>query len=148
MSPTSTNGKICYIEIPAIDVERSAVFYEEVFGWNIRPRGDGATAFDDTTGEVSGTWVTGRPSSTDPGLLIYVMVEQRRRHRRGRRRPRRPDRPADRRRRTRDNCEIPRPSGERGRPLPGTEQPGLARGPSPTMLRCGRLVNWSSIAPS
>ena|SRR3989442_10786407 len=75
MSPTSTNGKICYIEIPATDVQRSAVFYEEVFGWNIRRRGDGATAFDDTTGEVSGTWVLGRPPAREPGLLFYVMVD-------------------------------------------------------------------------
>jgi uncharacterized protein len=31
-------------------------------------------AFDDTTGEVSGTWVLGRPPSTDPGLLVSIMV--------------------------------------------------------------------------
>jgi predicted enzyme related to lactoylglutathione lyase len=56
-------------------VRRSAEFYEAVFGWNVRQRGDGATAFDDTTGEVSGSWVTSRPPSPDPGLLIYVMVD-------------------------------------------------------------------------
>jgi predicted enzyme related to lactoylglutathione lyase len=75
MPPTSANGKICYVEIPATDVRRSAEFYEAVFGWNVRQRGDGATAFDDTTGEVSGSWVTGRPPSPDPGLLLYVMVD-------------------------------------------------------------------------
>ena len=53
MPPTSVNGKVCYIEIPALDVDRSAAFYREVFGWNVRQRGDGQTAFDDTTGEVS-----------------------------------------------------------------------------------------------
>ena len=68
------NGKICYVEIPAIDVRHSAEFYEKVFGWRIRQRGDGAIAFDDTTGEVSGTWVRGRPPASAPGLLIYVMV--------------------------------------------------------------------------
>ena len=73
--PTSANGKICYVEIPATDVRRSAEFYEGVFGWNVRQRGDGATAFDDATGGVSGSWVTGRPPSQDPGLLIYVMVD-------------------------------------------------------------------------
>jgi hypothetical protein len=61
MAPTYANGKICYIEIPATDIERSADFYKRVFGWNIRQRGDGSTSFDDTTGEVSGTWVLGRP---------------------------------------------------------------------------------------
>jgi predicted enzyme related to lactoylglutathione lyase len=69
------NGKICYIEMPTTDVRRSAEFYEKVFGWNIRRRGDGSIAFDDGVGEVSGTWVTGRPPSTSPGLLIYIMVD-------------------------------------------------------------------------
>ncbi len=56
MTPTLANGKICYVEIPATDVERSAAFYADAFGWKIRHRGDGAIAFDDTTGEVSGAW--------------------------------------------------------------------------------------------
>ena len=73
--PTLDNGKVCYIEIPAVDVRRSAEFYERVFRWRIRQRGDGSIAFDDTTGEVSGTWVLGRPPATSPGLLIYIMVE-------------------------------------------------------------------------
>ena len=75
MPPTYANGKICYIEIPSTDVERSVDFYKRVFGWNIRKRGDGSTSFDDTTGEVSGAWVLGRPPSSAPGLLFYVMVE-------------------------------------------------------------------------
>jgi uncharacterized protein len=75
MPPTLGNGKICYIEIPAIDVRRSADFYQAVFGWQIRRRGDGQTAFDDAVGEVSGAWVLGRPSSPQPGLLVYIMVD-------------------------------------------------------------------------
>jgi catechol 2,3-dioxygenase-like lactoylglutathione lyase family enzyme len=47
MPPTLANGKICYIEIPAADIRRSADFYAKVFGWRIRQRGDGSTAFDD-----------------------------------------------------------------------------------------------------
>jgi hypothetical protein len=35
------NGKICYLEIPAIDIDGSVAFYKTVFGWNIRTRGDG-----------------------------------------------------------------------------------------------------------
>jgi uncharacterized protein len=73
--PTLGNGKICYIEIPAIDVKTSAGFYKEVFGWQTRERGDGRLAFDDTVGEVSGTWVLGRKAATEPGLLIYIMVD-------------------------------------------------------------------------
>jgi len=73
--PTVANGKICYIEIPAIDINSSAAFYKEAFGWHIRQRTAGHIAFDDTVGEVSGTWVTGRKATTEPGLLIYIMVD-------------------------------------------------------------------------
>jgi uncharacterized protein len=72
--PTYRTGKICYIEIPATDVEVSAEFYRRAFGWQTRQRGDGSTAFDDTVNEVSGTWVLGRPIATEPGLMVYIMV--------------------------------------------------------------------------
>jgi len=76
MPPTSANGKICYIEMPATDIARSAEFYKKVFGWNIRKRGNGTVAFDDTTGQVSGSFVLGRPpSSGKPGLLVYIMAD-------------------------------------------------------------------------
>jgi uncharacterized protein len=75
MPPTTANGKICYVEMPAQDIARSAEFYSKVFGWKTRQRGDGATAFDDSVGEVSGTWVVGRPPSSQPGLLFYIMVD-------------------------------------------------------------------------
>lgn len=75
MPPTLANGKICYVEIPALDVELSAAFYAGAFGWTIRRRGDGAAAFDDTTGQVSGAWVRGRPPAPQPGLLFYIWVE-------------------------------------------------------------------------
>lgn len=61
--------------MPATDVARSAEFYKQAFGWNIRKRGDGNIAFDDTVGEVSGSWVLGRPPTKKPGLLFYVMVD-------------------------------------------------------------------------
>ena len=73
--PTLANGKVCYIEIPALDIDASANFYKSVFGWNSRRRGDGSLAFDDGVGEVSGTWVLGRKAMTEPGLLIYIMVD-------------------------------------------------------------------------
>ena len=66
--------RICYLEIPAVDVHQSAVFYENVFGWNIRHRDSARPSFDDAAGNVSGAWVTGRPASRDPGLLPYVWV--------------------------------------------------------------------------
>jgi len=75
MAPSLGNGKICYLEIPAIDIEQSSAFYAGVFGWALRRRGDGRIAFDDGVGQVSGTWVTGRPPMAQVGLLIYVMVD-------------------------------------------------------------------------
>jgi uncharacterized protein len=75
MPPTLANGKICYLEIPAKDITRSADFYKTVFGWGIRKRGDGHIAFDDTTGQLSGTWVLNRPPAAAPGLLFYIMVD-------------------------------------------------------------------------
>src|SRR5664279_4407698 len=73
--PTIANGKICYIEIPAVDVILSANFYKKVFGWQIRERSDGRIAFDDTVNEVSGTWIVGRLPSTEAGMLVYIMVD-------------------------------------------------------------------------
>ncbi len=75
MAPTIANGKICYVEIPATDIVRSAEFYNRVFGWKSRKRGDGSTAFDDTVGQVSGAFVLNRPPMSLVGLLIYVMVD-------------------------------------------------------------------------
>jgi uncharacterized protein len=75
MAPTLGNGKICYLEIPTHDLARSIEFYQSVFGWKVRTRGDGSTAFDDGVGEVSGTWVKGRAASSQVGLLLYIMVD-------------------------------------------------------------------------
>jgi uncharacterized protein len=75
MPPKTGNGKICYIEMPSADVKQSSDFYKKVFGWNVRTRGDGATAFDDGVGEVSGTWVTGRKPFDGTGLTIHIMVD-------------------------------------------------------------------------
>ena len=73
--PTLANGKICYVEIPAIDAAVSSAFYSNVFGWKIKTRGDGATAFTDGINEVSGAWVLGRKPATEPGLLVSIMVD-------------------------------------------------------------------------
>ena len=65
--------RLCYLEIPAVDVHQSAAFYEKVFGCNIRHRDSARPSFD--LGNVSGAWVTGRPISRDPGLLPYIWVD-------------------------------------------------------------------------
>jgi len=75
MPPTLGNGKIGYIEIPSVDIARSAEFYRKVFGWNIRRRGDGSVSFDDGVGEVSGVWVTGKTPLALGGLMVHIMVD-------------------------------------------------------------------------
>ena len=74
MPSSLSNGKICYIVIPATDLEKSAAFYESIFGWTVRRRPDGRITFTDTSGELGGAWETGRKPSTEPGVLLYVMV--------------------------------------------------------------------------
>ena len=70
------HGHISYLEIPAVDSEQSAAFYEAVFDWNIHRRDDGHASFDDRSGDVIGRWVTGRAISREPGLLPYIYVDQ------------------------------------------------------------------------
>lgn len=68
------SGKICYLEIPAVDIAASAAFYVAAFDWKTRYRGDGSLAFNDGVDQVSGTWVTGREPSTSIGIATYIMV--------------------------------------------------------------------------
>lgn len=73
--PTYGNGKICYLEIPATDLQVSASFYHKSFGWKIRNHGDGSPSFDDGVGEVSGMWVLGKKPMTEAGIIISIMVD-------------------------------------------------------------------------
>jgi predicted enzyme related to lactoylglutathione lyase len=73
--PTLGNGKICYIGIPAINIEESAAFYGKIFGWEIIKRGDGSITFNDGIGEVSGTWLPGLKPATEPGVMVSIMVD-------------------------------------------------------------------------
>jgi predicted enzyme related to lactoylglutathione lyase len=72
--PTARSGKLCYVEIPAVDVHESAHFYERAFDWNIRFRDTERPSFDDTTGQVSGAFVVGRAPAAEPGFMLYVMA--------------------------------------------------------------------------
>ncbi len=67
--------RLCYLEIPAGDVQQAVAFYEKVFGWNIRHRNSPRPSFDDATGNVSGAWVIDRNAFPEPGLLPYIWVD-------------------------------------------------------------------------
>jgi len=77
MQPTFGHGKICYLEIPASNIQTSADFYKNVFHWNIRTRSDGSTSFDDGVGQVSGVWTLTRKPQDHPtlGIAIHIMVD-------------------------------------------------------------------------
>ena len=68
------HGKICYLEIPSKTAESSAEFFSSIFGWNVRPRGDGNLSFDDPGG-VSGTWVKESDRTPDERTRTYIMVD-------------------------------------------------------------------------
>ena len=72
--PAKANGKICYIEIPAADIQVSVDFYKKTFGWNIREHGNGSMSFDDTVGQVSGIWVKDRTPNDGNSIVIHIMV--------------------------------------------------------------------------
>src|SRR6516225_3405507 len=70
------HGHVSYLEIPAVDAEQSAAFYEAVFGWCIRGHDTGHPSFDDRSGYLIGRWETGRRASREPGLLPYIYVDR------------------------------------------------------------------------
>jgi hypothetical protein len=68
------HGKLSYVQIPAVDAQRSAAFYAQVFGWNARGGGPDHLSFDDAPGDLIGAWVTGRAPSGDAGVMPYISV--------------------------------------------------------------------------
>ena len=69
------HGHVSYLEIPAIDLEKSAAFYEAVFGWSLRRNEAGHPSFDDRSGDLIGRWVADRVVSREPGLLPFIYVD-------------------------------------------------------------------------
>jgi PhnB protein len=63
------NGQLCYLQIPAGDVEVSARFYERVFGWRVDPPGGGF----ESPGLI-GQWITDRPASPESGPVGWITV--------------------------------------------------------------------------
>lgn len=68
------HGRLSYVQIPSDDIRRSAAFYEEVFGWQIRDGNDAHLSFTEATGDMIGAWVTGLAISREPGVLAYIYV--------------------------------------------------------------------------
>ncbi len=64
------HGEICYLQIPARDIDASAAFYEQLFGWRIER---GYAAFE--APGLIGQWVDDRPPTGDSGILAWIAVD-------------------------------------------------------------------------
>ena len=63
-------GQMSYLQIPAINVQRSAEFYARVFGWHVDHPHPGF----DAPGLI-GQWVTDRPPTPNAGMLPWLHVD-------------------------------------------------------------------------
>ena len=63
-------GQVSYLQIPALNVQRSAEFYARVFGWNIDHPHPGF----DAPGLI-GQWTTDRSPTRDSGMLPWLNVD-------------------------------------------------------------------------
>ncbi|HEY0449837.1 VOC family protein [Actinophytocola sp.] len=64
------HGQVGYLQIPAVDVWRSAEFYRAVFGWHVeRPY----PSFE--APGLIGQWIDDRPPAPDAGPLVWINVD-------------------------------------------------------------------------
>jgi hypothetical protein len=67
-------GGVSYLRIPAPDPQRSAAFYEAVFGWAVDTDRDDPS-FADGTGHVIGHFIADARVAGEAGLRPYIYVE-------------------------------------------------------------------------
>ena len=65
------HGQPAYLQLPALDVERSAAFYSALFGWRAEP---GAAGFE--APGLIGQWVTDRPPAGTSGPVLWIWVDR------------------------------------------------------------------------
>jgi predicted enzyme related to lactoylglutathione lyase len=65
------HGQIGYLQLPALDVARSAAFYAMVFGWSV----DLASGSFEAPGMI-GQWTTERAPAADGGPVVWVCADQ------------------------------------------------------------------------
>jgi uncharacterized protein len=63
------HGQLCYLQIPAADIARSAEFYARIFGWRTDPPGSGFEAPG-----LIGQWIDDRAPAADAGPLAWINV--------------------------------------------------------------------------
>jgi predicted enzyme related to lactoylglutathione lyase len=65
------HGQIGYLQLPAIDIARSAAFYEAAFGWSV----DRTHGSFEAPGMI-GQWTTDRHASTKDGPVVWICADQ------------------------------------------------------------------------
>jgi predicted enzyme related to lactoylglutathione lyase len=64
------HGQLCYLQIPALDVRRSAEFYTTIFGWRTDPANSGFEA-----PSLIGQWIDERAAAPVAGPLAWINVD-------------------------------------------------------------------------
>jgi predicted enzyme related to lactoylglutathione lyase len=73
-NPLARHGGLSYLEIPASEPGKSAVFYAAVMGWQCEERGVNDFRFSDGSGHLIGRFPTGRQATRVPGILVFIYV--------------------------------------------------------------------------
>ena len=68
------NGKLAYVEIPALDARASAAFYENVFGFHVSPGSADRVSFEDGPRDLIGAFTTQRRASSGTGVMPWLYV--------------------------------------------------------------------------
>jgi predicted enzyme related to lactoylglutathione lyase len=69
--PHPVHGQIGYLQLPAIDIARSADFYEAVFRWSV----DRTHGSFDAPGMIS-QWTTARAPSSSTGPVVWISADE------------------------------------------------------------------------
>jgi len=65
------HGQLCYLQLPALDIRRSADFYATIFGWRTDPASSGFEAPG-----LIGQWVDDRAADPGAGPLAWIKVDR------------------------------------------------------------------------
>ncbi|MBI2724412.1 MAG: VOC family protein [Chloroflexi bacterium] len=72
----AVEGKLSYIQIPALNVTTSGDFYARVFGWTVRTDyAPSHRSFEDPTRQIIGAFTTDN-SAAQPGILPWIYVRK------------------------------------------------------------------------
>jgi len=64
------HGQLSYLQIPALDIRRSAEFYTTIFGWRTDPANSGFEA-----PSLIGQWIDDRAAAPVAGPLAWINVD-------------------------------------------------------------------------